>query len=300
MTVAQSVWFAGLFIVSITMNTSLLKIITDDKFQRPTTVALFINLLLSLIGGFFASIIAGWAYSLGIILFNSACFFIIVYIVKKRDVTAVGFAEKLLVALNTIDLQISYILSEINERRGGDLSKAIQRALQYIISEIPNVIGLDQSHHPEISLLIPQNNKFKVIAYSGVENYRVVKMEEFFQYGEKTFSLAGHAMNQRKPVIVNSLAEDTNQELWLRTTTSDSKKGSILVFPIIRGLESENVNPIAILSIASIKENGFRNAEALMGVLAYFSQKIEILLSCLDLINVTNRDHTKKLSEKTK
>jgi hypothetical protein len=116
-------------------------------------------------------------------------------------------------------------------------------------------------------------------------------MEELFQYGSNTVSLAGHAMNQRRPVIVNDLANESDENLkfWVRTFRDEQKEGSLLAFPIIRGLGSPDAEPIAILCITSAKKDAFLNENALIRILTYFSVKIEILQNCLDLTTLSRR-----------
>jgi hypothetical protein len=285
MDVTKTIWLAGLFIASISTNTTLIKLVTDDKLERPNIVSLFFNSLLTIVGGFFSFLLLGLFYASGFILFNIASFFFILYITKRRTVTALEYAEKLLINFKAIDLQISYILNEMYSGRSKDLARPTRRTLRFILSELPNVLGLDSSHHPQFSILVPQDKKFMVVAYEGIESFRIARMEELFQYGKDTVSLAGHAMNQKSPVIVNDLANETDPNLlyWTRTSPNEAKEGSILAYPIIRGLGSPDADPIAILCITSAKKNAFVNKDAINRVLAYFSLKIEILQNCIDL-----------------
>jgi hypothetical protein len=288
MTIPQLIWLAGLFITSITINTGLLKVVTDDKFERPNAVSLIINSLFSLVGGFFGILLVGIFFSVIFVLFNALSFLLLFYFTKIRTVQGLELGEKLLIQFKTIDLQICYILAEIHGKERGNLIKPITLALRYILSEMPTIIGLDNTHHSELSVLIPKENKFKVVAYSGIENYRVEKMEEMFHYGSNTVSLAGHAMNQRKPIIVNDLADDTNPNLehWIKTHRDEPKRGSLLAFPIIRGLGASDAEPIAILCITSMKKNAFKNADSVIRLLNYYALKIEILQNCLDLTTI--------------
>lgn len=290
MSVAQIAWLATLCVASITINTSLLKIITDDKFDRPNLVSLFVNGLLSLVGGVFAVALVGLIYSIVFVLFNVISFLIMFYFTKRRTVRGLEFGERLLVQFKTIDLQICYIIAEINNKKS-DLLKPIRLALRYILSELPSNLGLDGTHHPQLSVLLPQeNNKFKVIAYSGIENYRVEKMEELFEYGSKTVSIAARAMNQKTPIIIDNLSDPKNPDLefYVKTFRDEEKEGSMLAFPIMRGLEPSDTEPIAILCITSKKPNAFVNREAVLRLLNYFAIKIEILQNCLDLVTVTS------------
>lgn len=285
-------WLTSLFIASITTNVGLLKIISDDKFERPNLVALFINTLLSLVGGVFVLFVINSIYaSFLFILFNVISFLLLVYMTRYRTVRALELGEKLLIIFKTVDLQISYILSEmIGQNDGTDITKPIRLALRYILSEIPSVLGLDNSHHPQLSILIPENNKFKVVAYSGIENFRVAKIEEMFQYGPNVVSLAGHAMNQRRAVVINDLTDEKNSDsiFWIRTFNNEPRTGSLLAFPIIRGLGPSDAEPIAILYITSTKRNAFANA-ATINILSYFALKIEILQNCLGIAEIKRR-----------
>ena len=282
---SQIIWLTSLFIASITTNAGLLKVISDDKIERPNLVALFVNTLLSIVGGLFAFLLIGSTYaSFLFILFNAFSFLALVYTTKYRTVRALELGEKLLVVFKTVDLQISYILSEMINNENADVAKPIRLGLRYILSEIPSVLGLDNSHRPQLSILIPEKNKFKVIAYSGIENFRVAKIEEMFQYGDNTVSLAGHAMNQRRAIVVNDLSDEKNLDsiFWVKTINDESRSGSLLAFPIIRGLGPSDAEPIAILYITSIKKNAFANV-ATIRILSYFALKIEVLQNCLEI-----------------
>ncbi|WKZ41870.1 MAG: GAF domain-containing protein [Anaerolineales bacterium] len=287
MTSAQLIWMAGLFVGSITLNTGLLKVITDDKIERPNLVGFFINLLLSLVGAFFGYILIGVLLSVAFVLFNVFSYIVIFFIVKKRDIKAVKFGETLLATFKRIDLQISFILSEINNSKeiglDTDFARPVRRTLRYIISELPYALGLDGSHETLISVLIPSNNKFKVVAYYGLENFVVAKMEDLFRYGPDAVSIAGHAMNQRTTVIINDLSDDNNQDVrrWVRVW-DESKTGSILAYPIIRGVGSNEAEPMAVICVTSRKKNAFDTISS-TDLLNYFAPKIEILQNCMDL-----------------
>lgn len=286
MSIAQIAWLATLCVASITININLLKIITDDKFDRPNLVSLIANGLLSIVGGFFAIILVGLIYAIGFVVFNGLSFLIMYYFTKKRTVRGLELGERLLIQFKTIDLQICYILAEIYNNNHDDLLKPIRLALRYVLSELPDILGLDnKTHHPQLSVLIPKNNKFKVIAYSGIENFRVEKMEELFEHGSKTVSIAGRAMNQRKAVIINDLSDGSNPELefYIKTFRDEDTVGSMLAFPIMRGLEPSDSEPIAILCITSKRTEAFKNQGAVLKILSFFAIKIEILQNCLDL-----------------
>jgi GAF domain-containing protein len=185
----------------------------------------------------------------------------------------------------TVDLQIVYILSKINSgRNNSDLEKPIRRAVRYILAELPNLLGLDSSHRPQMCLLIPRNGKFSVVAYSGIEHYRLVKIEELFRYSPEPISLAGLAMNHGKPIIVNDLSDRDNEYVgyWIRLTPNEIQPGSLLAYPVIRGIGSIDTEPIAILYITSDRKNAF-DVEAVLRLLGIFSPKIEILQRFLDL-----------------
>jgi hypothetical protein len=281
-------WLAGLFVTSITINTALLKVIYDDKFAHPSLVSLFINSLLSVVGGFFIYILAGFQFSVAFICFNASSFFLMVYFTKKRTVYALELGEKLLVALKNIDLQITYILNEMYEGKNNNLTKQVARALRFILSELPNIIGLDDSDHPQLCVLIPSNHRFKVFAYERIESFRIEKIEELFRYGDNTVSIAGHAMNLRKMIVVNDLSDDKDENVkyWVRTFRDEPKEGAVLVYPILRGLASSDAEPIAILCVTSSRVGAFKNENTLFRILTYFSIKIEILQNCLDLKSI--------------
>jgi len=129
MTIPQLVWLAGLFITSITINTGLLKVVTDDKFERPNAVSLTINSLFSLVGGFFGILLVGIFFSVIFVLFNALSFLLLFYFTKIRTVQGLELGEKLLIQFKTIDLQICYILAEIHGKERGNLIKPITLAL---------------------------------------------------------------------------------------------------------------------------------------------------------------------------
>ena len=109
------------------LNTTLLKIITDDKLSRPELDSFNTQLDFVVGRGVFADILVGLVLSIVFILFNLISFLILFYLVKKRDFKAVILGEKLLAEFQTIDLQICYILSEIWNNSNSDLEKPIRR-----------------------------------------------------------------------------------------------------------------------------------------------------------------------------
>ena len=278
-------WLAGLFIGSISLNLGLLKIIYDDTFAYPNRISLTANALLSFVGGFFIFYVAGAMYSIAFILFNVLSFLLMFYFTKRRTVYALELGEKLLAALKTIDLQLTYILSEMHHSENSDAAKPIRRAVRFILAELPDILGLNGDHHPQLCVLIPHENKFTVVAYERIESFRIEEMEKLFRYGPNPVSVAGRAMNQRRMVIINDLSKEEypGADDWIKTYRDEQKKGSILAFPIMRGLASLDAEPIAILCITSAKKGAFKDENTLIRVLTYFSVKIEMLQNCLDL-----------------
>jgi len=285
MTDPRLVWLAGLCIGSITANTALLKVITDDKVPRPNVAAGFLNTLLSIVGGLFCFYFVGYSVSVAFILFNLISFLILVYIVTKRDKKAVLFAEKLFPTFLAVDLQIAFILSEMNKGSGANMGSPIRRALRYILSEMPIVFGFDNAHHAQSCVLVPRKNRFSVVAYSGIPNYKVPKMEETFRYGPNPVSVAGHAVNERKTIIINDLTDQKSidGQYWVKITDDETKIGALLAHPIFRGIGSATSEPIAVLCITSMLKNAF-DIEETNRLLSLFSLKVEILQYCWDII----------------
>ncbi len=290
MSIGTFTWLAGLFVVSITANTGLLKIITDDKLRRPNLIAAFLNASLSFVGGLFGYLLVGYAIAIVFVLFNGVSYIVLVYIVKKRDVRAVKLGENLLATFQRVDLQISFVLNEILVNPASDLGRPIRRTIRYILAELSNLLGFDSTHHPQLVVLIPENHKFKVLAYSGIPNHKLAKLENTFQYGPQPISLAGHAMNRRKPIIINDLADARIEDgvFWIQVSTDEPRSGSILAYPIIRGIGSSDTDPIAILCITSDKKGAF-DVEIVIQLLTYFSSKFEILQNCWDIVACPKR-----------
>lgn len=285
MQLSQIIWMASLSTGSIAANTGLLKVITDDKIARPNVAAGFLNTLLSIIGGIFCYYILGLHYSIAFVFFNLISFIVLVYIITKRDKKAVIFAEKLFPTFQAIDLQIAFLLGEIVKGEMEDLGKPIRRALRFILSEIPVVFAFDSSHHTQSCILVPENYRFKVLAYSGIPNYKVDKMEEMFRYGEQPVSIAGICVNNKKTVIINDLTDQKNidNDYWVKITNEETKVGSLLAHPIFRGIGFGHAEPIAVLCITSLKKNAFDIKETNL-LLNFFSLKVEILQNSWDIV----------------
>lgn len=279
-------WLAGLFLLSVSANTGLFGIITNDKIERPSRIAFYLNLSLSVIGAIFAVFIAGYYYIAVIFaLYNSLSFLYITYIVKKRSIKALKFAEVLLATIKNIDLQICYILDVMYKKPRSDIGKPIRRTVRFILSELGNILGLDHVDHAQLCVLIPENNKFRVVAYHGIESIKVQKMEETFRHGPKPNSVAGHAMSERRTIIINDLSDNSNKDTryWIDVLGDEKRDGSMLVHPIIRGIGSSTSKPIAVICVTSQRKKAF-DAELSIQILNYFSPKIEILQNCWDIV----------------
>ncbi len=291
MTVAQWTWLAGMFLASITANAGLVKIISDDNTKRPNALAIVLNTVLSIVGGFFVFRIAGINSSTIFIIFNVGLFFVLVFIIKRRDSKAVIFGESLLAEFQTIDVQICFILSEMWDNPNGDMVKPIRQTLRYILSELQNVFGLDSSHHAQLCILIPQDFKFQVVAYEGISPVKLKQMAESFRYGDDANSLAGHALNRRIPIIINDLSneKDDDARYFVALSHDEAKRGSILVYPIIRGIGSAVGQPIALICITSEKKNAF-DIEITKQILSYFATKVEVLQNCMDIAGTLRKE----------
>jgi hypothetical protein len=137
-------------------------------------------------------------------------------------------------------------------------------------------------------VLVPQNSKFKVVAYEGITPVRLQLMEETFSYGITANGLAGHAVNRRSPIIINDLSNNEDAELFIKLSKDDTKTGSAIAYPILRGLGSTTAEPIAVLCITSIKKQAFP-IELTKQFLSYYSAKIEILQNCIDIAELIKR-----------
>lgn len=286
MTIDQYGWLAGIYITSITINLSILKIIIDNKLKYPSRYSLGFNTLLSVVGCFFTYKTVGLTQSIGFLIYNSISFLGILYITKSRTVNALELGETLLNLFKTIDLQTINIISDINNRKQTTV-KSITRALRYILAEIPGILGLDNTHHSQGCVLVPVKSKFKVVAYESIESYKIELIEKLFNHGSNIVSIAALAMKQRRMIIVNDLADQTNHDAkyWVPTYPEEPKIGSILAYPIIRGLGIPDAKPLAIICITSVKKNAFLNVSTLNRVLGFFAVKIETLQNCLELTN---------------
>jgi len=228
----------------------------------------------------------------------------------RSTVRAVYLGEKIISVSQAIDLQIVYVLSKINSGEiDSNLDTSIRRSIRYILSELPALLGLDNSHRAQMCLLIPYQGGFRVAAYSGIENYRVVKIEEVFKYSPEPISLAGLAVSQCKPLVINDLSDrdKENTNYWIRLANNEVQPGSILAYPIIRGLGSVDTEPIAVLYVTSDKKSAFTAVETVISLLNVFSPKIEILQRLLEIKNLNSTqvknadvDTDKKLESLTK
>ena len=291
MTDAKWIWLASFYVASITTNAGLLKVITDDKIKRPNVAGILLNVALSLIGFYFVGRLIGNIPAVIFVAFNLLLFLVLIYLIKKRDVRAVKFGERLLSEFQTVDLQVCFILCEMYENSTGDLTKPIRQTLRYILSDLQNIFGLDSAHHAQLCILVPQEFKFQVVAYEGISPVRLKRMQESFRYGDDPYSLAGYAMNRRIPIIINDLSNENDEDARYFVTLShdESKRGSILVYPIIRGIGSAMGKPIALLCITSDKKNAF-DIEVTKQVLSYFATKVEVLQNCMDIAERLKRD----------
>lgn len=232
------------------------------------------------------------------------------FFTNTRSAKAVYLGEKIISVSQAVDLQIVYVLSNINSGEiDSNLDRSIRRSIRYILSELPDLLGLDNSHRPQLCLLTPYEGGFRVAAYSGIEAYRVAKIEEVFKYSPEPISLAGLAVSQCKPIVINELSDrdKENTNYWIRLANNEVQPGSMLAYPIIRGLGSVDTEPIAVLYITSEKKSAFTAVETVISLLNVFSPKIEILQRLLELKNTTSTqakksdvDTDKKLESLTK
>ena len=101
--------------------------------------------------------------------------------------------------------------------------KNLFEELEIYIGGIAIHIGFRWTHHPQLSVLVPENLSFKVVAYSGITCYKLKQMEELFMYGDRPYSLAGHVMNRRIPIIINDLArdDDPDTKYWEKLSSDE-------------------------------------------------------------------------------
>ena len=281
---SQILWFAGSFITSITINLNLIRVITDKGVQRPVSTTVFINILLSLVGGYFNYQFVSAVASGGFVLFNILSFLIIVVIVTRRDAKAINLSQVFFSSFRKIDLQIIHILSELNTQPGPGILKSIRRAQRWTLSELSNILGLNNKYKAHLSILVPINLRFHVIAYEGIENYKISIIEEQFNYGTEIKSVAGHAMRQRKTILINDLSDDKNEDAqkWIQVEKDEPPQGSLLVVPIMRGIGFTDTEPIALVCISSEKKNAF-DPKSIHRIMAFYGLKIEILQNCWEI-----------------
>ncbi len=93
-------------------------------------------------------------------------------------------------------------------------------------------------------------------------------------------------MNRKKPIIINDLADSEikDVDLWIKIELEESRSGSILAYPIIRGIGPSDADPIVVLCITSEKKDAF-DIEIVIQLLTYFSSKFEILQNCWDIVS---------------
>jgi len=288
---SQLIYLSGLYITSLTFNAGLLKFVPEKKTGIAYLLPLILNSILSVVGAIFIYKIVGATINVAIYVgYNFSSFLILQYFHKSQSQTdyALDVGERLLSELKKIDFQISKIMDDMVTGKNKDYPfRGVRRSLRFILSELPNLIGLDGRDRTQLCLLVPNDFKFTVVAWKSIDDFKIEEIESKFAYGQEPQSIAGHSMNTRSAIIVNDLSNDDDPKvrLWIRTVPDEEKTGSVLAYPILLRSRHEAVDPIAILCIATEKTNAFEDEKSLMRILDFFSVKIEILQHCYDLTN---------------
>lgn len=284
LTSTQIAWFAGIFFSSIAINSALVKIISSKGINHPNLICVFLNSLTSFVGGYFAFRLINLATGFVFIAFNALSILIIIFIGTRRDIRAIKFSKDIFTSFQKLDLQTIFILTELTTHPNPELLKAVRRTQRWALSELTRILGLEREK-PEACILVPKDSRFHVVAYDGIENYKIAAIEEKMKFSPNPEGIAGQAMINRKQIIINDLSDmsDNNATNWIPLVATEEKKGSLFVHPISKGLAGRNEQPLAIVCIATNKIKAF-DEKSVKKLMVYFEPKIEILQICWELI----------------
>ncbi len=204
---------------------------------------------------------------------------------RRRSIAGLELGEKLLVTFKAIDLQIAWIQNQIHNASKPDIDRPIRLCSRYIVASLIDCLGLDNTHKTKAYLLVvAEDNKFKLIAFNDIDEQAANQIESTFHYGSNADSLAGFAVNQKHPIVINDLSDSKNVLVrdWIHLYPGDNKKtGSVLVYPIVDSFLESDTEPSAILCIHSERNDAFTQIDSILRLMTYFSVKLEIVVGLL-------------------
>jgi hypothetical protein len=282
----------GIFLTDFGICLTLIIATTNDGLNHPRLIGGPALLILAALAVFFTYLIGtGWFFiALGpfINLFSGA----LIYLLSEgRDVDARKLEQKTLKFLATIDESICYIADRVsNNDLTSNTTNAIIHSLNLILIQIGEILGLNPSDGDHLSVFRAENGKFKVISELGLSVEQIATIERDFSYNAPLYGLAGHALNDKKPISIKNLAslKDPNSENWVMTLNHEKKQGSIVCVPILRGIGVEvRRNQMAVLNVASHRRR-FLAKSSIRSLLFLYANKVEILLYCQEMLDTAN------------
>jgi hypothetical protein len=284
---------AALFLTNFGIGITLIVAINKDEFKSPLKWSSVILSLSTIITSIFLWMASAHYFILGLIANNLVSFTLIYWLVKNRDVGGINLAERTLVYFTSLDTQLCFLLNGISQNRDPEeLSQYIGVALGTAITAISNIIGLNGSHDSHISIFRAIDGKFKVLASCGVTPEYVESIQDKFCYISKPYGLAGYTIFEGKTISIADLknTKDPNFNKWVPIFEGQTRSGSIICLPILRGFKGEDkTKPMGVLNLTSKRKKVFDSA-SIRSLLNRFANKIEILLYCLELVG--NRTKT--------
>ena len=289
-TITNLIWIATFFLGITGIQISIFRLAINDKFRRPLLVAGLFFIVILIVE--LTCIYFGFGLIPAFLVFGYSCLLFLIFFsaIKSRDKKAIKFGEQYTRVTHTIDIQINHVLDQmITNGNTAETSKAIENGLCYILSEIVAYLKLDFTRHKSrlCILLTKKDGLFKVIAQIGIPNHLIDNLEHEFSYHQNIVSVAGLSANKHEVICIRNLSnkKDERTYCWHQLEPSEEKIGSIICYPIGKGVGDNKIEETsAVINISSSKKNAF-NCEAVVELLDHFSQKIETLLYCYELIN---------------
>lgn len=261
---------------------AILGLSLGDKLPRPILTSFGIFLLFDCILGWIAYYYVGLLLVAEVLGISAFFLIVIVAILKRRDTKGIKMGQGFLEALHRIDLQTTYVLHLFSKTGATPaLAKAINTALSFILTQVALILKVevdkDQSH---LSLLLAREGKFKVIAQTGVTPKHVAFIEKYFSYENGGNGLAGKSAARGQVIYIPDLSDESNLDVksWIRVGEDEDKEGSIICYPMIRGVGEEDGHvPLAVLSVTSIRKKAF-DPELVTNMFRLISPRIEELI----------------------
>jgi len=213
-----------------------------------------------------------------ILLFFNFAFLIVLYgITKSRDRGGIIFSEIILKNSMEIDLQIAWVLDQIIDNRiKSEIYQGISTSITYILRIISTLLGLEDAGN-HIAVLVADSGKFKMVSSAGLTLPSIKYIEDNFSYQDPPVGLAGYAISKSEIISIPDMQNgyDHNYEKWVRLSSRDKAKGSVIAIPIFRSFSASS-NSIGALTITTTRKNAFGSGYE--DLFELFTSKIGILL----------------------